>query len=167
MKKILKTFISNVFLLTLIAPLTIWASNLPLKGKATYSWLFFDIYDAQLWSKAQGDLYDDPLILELIYKKNFKGSDILKQTKKELSHAGHSDSEIKEWATILENIFPDVSSGDTIKASYVPGQGLTFFFNTDSKIGYIQNLKLEKAFLDIWLGDKTSDPQFRKKLLGL
>lgn len=142
------------------------ASELPLKGKATYTWFLFDVYDAKLWSAAKENLYKSPLKLELIYKRKLKGKDITEQTKKELLHAGHSERKVSEWLKPVLNLFPDVKDGDRILASYDPRKGITLYFNDKKVLGKIKDSRFSHAFLDIWLGEKASDPAFRDKLLG-
>lgn len=142
------------------------AGELPLKGKATYSWFVFDVYDAKLWSAAKGKLYESPLKLELAYKRELKGKDITEQTVKELLHAGHSESTVSKWIKPIQNLFPDVKEGDRILASYGPQKGVTLYFNGKKVLGTIKDRKFSHAFLDIWLGEKASDPDFRNKLLG-
>lgn len=141
--------------------------KLPLRGQASYSWLFFDVYDAKLWTRSKKDFFSRNLEFELAYKRSLKGSDIFKQTQKEILHAGHQEGKVKKWMSTIPNLFPDVKDGDKILASFDPQRGITFYLNHERKIGEITDLDFARAFLNIWLGEEASDQKFRNKLLGL
>jgi hypothetical protein len=158
-----------VFSLCLIFSLSLYAeltSNLPLRGQGDYKWFFLHIYEAKLWAKKSDDLYSKPLLLELKYKRSFKGSDIVDQSIKELVHSGTPKNELDQWKPKLLEIFPDVKDGDTIQAHYDPETGVTFLFNSTKDLGRLSDLSFSKKFLDIWLGEKTSAQELRNKLLG-
>lgn len=138
----------------------------PLRGEGEYSWFFMKIYKARLWSYKEGELYSKPVKLELKYLREFSGNDITKQSIKELTSAGATTAELKEFQTKLSAIFPDVVNGDVILADFNPSSGITFYFNSSKELGKIADLNLSKKFLDIWLGEKTNAPQLRNVLLG-
>lgn len=140
--------------------------DLPLRGRGDYKWLFLHIYEARLWAHPGDDLFERPLALELKYSRSFKGKDIVTQSVKELKNAGISDEQLKQWTPKLLEIFPDVEEGDTIKASFNPKEGIVFFLNKDKELGKLVDLNFSKKFLEIWLGEKTSAPDLRNKLLG-
>lgn len=142
------------------------ASNLPLRGQGDYKWLFLHIYEAKLWGEKTNELYSKPLSLELKYKRSFKGKEIVNQSIKELVSAGHSQTEVEQWREKLLEIFPDVKEGDRIEANFDPSKGLVFLFNSTKELGRLTDLEFSKKFLDIWLGEKTSAPELREKLLG-
>lgn len=141
--------------------------NLPLMGKGFYSWFFINIYEATFWARPDTELYTSPLVLELHYKRNFKGRDIVDQSLKELSRGGISDKELEVWKLKLIEIFPDVKQEDKIQARFTPQTGIAFYLNSNKELGRIEDVNFSKKFLDIWLGEKTSAPDLRLKLLGL
>ncbi|MBC7538457.1 MAG: chalcone isomerase family protein [Bacteriovorax sp.] len=141
-------------------------SRPPLRGEGEYKWFFFNVYEVKLWAPSAENLYSNSLLLEIKYKKSFKGIDIVKQSEKELVHAGVDSSVVSKWKGKLLEIFPDVKAGDRILASFLPSEGITFYLNSTKELGRIVDLSFSKSFLDIWLGDKTSDPDLRDKLLG-
>lgn len=140
--------------------------KLPLRGQGDYKWLFLHVYEAKLWGEKGDDLYSKPLLLELKYSRSFKGKDIVEQSIKELIKAGSPDSEMGEWKKKLLEIFPDVKEGDIIQASFRPDNGLSFYLNSNKELGRLSDLNSSKTFLNIWLGEKTSAPELRQKLLG-
>lgn len=140
--------------------------ELPLRGQGEYKIFLLSIYDAKLWAERAEDIYAKPLSLELKYKRTFKGKDIADRSIKEIISAGHSKSEVEEWRQRLTQIFPDVKDGDTILANFNPEKGIVFYLNTSKELGQLSDLSFSKKFLDIWLGEKTSAPDLRAKLLG-
>ena len=138
----------------------------PLRGQGVYKWFFLKVYEAKLWAEPRENLYSAPFVLELKYKRNFKGKEIVDQSVKELLHAGVEASLIDKWRVRLLEIFPDVSENDSILASYNPDAGVIFYLNSTRELGKITDSNFSKQFLDIWLGDKTTAPELRNKLLG-
>ena len=77
------------------------------------------------------------------------------------------DEEIlNKWYVEMNSIFPDVKNGTVLTAIFIPGKDTEFFENNRS-IGAIKGDNFLRRFSDIWLGEKTSEPALRKKLLGL
>ena len=143
------------------------AQNLKLQGSGIYKFFFIKVYEAKLWTHGQANLYDGDVKLQLKYLRDLKGSDIFDQTGKELAHADHSDININKWMPTIKGIFPNVKDGDIITAYYKPSSGVEFFFNEETSIGQIKNKDFAIAFMDIWLGKKSSSQKFRKQLLGI
>ena len=46
-------------------------------------------------------------------------------------------------------------------------EGHTVFFENGAEIGRIKDSEFSKRFFDIWLHEKTSAPDLRRKLLGM
>lgn len=162
----MKTF-AFILLFSLLSSLMAAEKNLlPLMGQGQYKWFLINVYEAKLWAEKGDDLYSKSLLLELKYSRSFKGSDIVDQSIKELSNSGSSKAELEIFKKTLLEIFPNVSEGDSIQASYNPTSGVTFQLNSVKELGRLSDLTLSKKFLDIWLGEKTSAPDLREKLLG-
>ena len=67
---------------------------------------------------------------------------------------------------MLSKIFPDVVEGDEIIGVSDPSEGARFFLN-DLLIGTITDQNLSRRFFDIWLSEKTSEPEIRKLLMRI
>lgn len=141
-------------------------AKLPLRGQGQYKWMFLSIYEARLLAEKGNDIYNRPLVLELKYQRDFKGKDIVDQSIKELVSAGHEKSQMEEWRAKLLEIFPNIKEGDIIEARFAPENGIIFHLNSSKELGRIADINFSKKFLDIWLGEKTTAPELRKKLLG-
>jgi len=166
-------YISFVFLavLTMTAPATslerAGKPHLVLLGESRLSVLFWDIYDARLY--VQGKTYDPdkPFALSLTYLRDFSGSDIAERSIEEIRQQGFGDeSVLASWQVQLEMIFPDLVEGDEIMGISNPSEGAQFFLN-GSLIGAITDQNLSGRFFDIWLSEKTSEPEMRQSLIGV
>jgi Chalcone isomerase-like len=134
-------------------------------GKLTFA--FWDIYEATLYAP-RGILKPDITIaLSLEYKRAFSGKDIASRSVEEMRGQGFSDeARLAVWQKEMERIFPDVSEGTVLSALFIPG-GATTFYHDDQLIGAVMDTEFTRQFSAIWLGEKTSEPELRKKLLGL
>ena len=70
-----------------------------------------------------------------------------------------------KWLSLMNSIFPDVSEGDVI-TGIATKDGRSVFYVNGEKADEIEDKVFTQRFFDIWLSDKTSEPKFRKKLLG-
>lgn len=139
---------------------------LELVGEGKYSWFVFDIYKAKLWSGSPNlaQLYDNRLKLELEYTRDFAGQDISKQSEKEMLNAGLEQEYISKWRAKLYSAFPNVKEGDKLMADFIPNKGINIYHN-EKLYSSIMNEEFAMNFLNIWLGDKTSAPELRDKLI--
>jgi hypothetical protein len=138
-----------------------------LRGEVHYSWLIFDVYHAKLWAPKGEDIFSKPFTLELKYKRDFLGSDITDRSVTELKGQGVNKDLLSKWDGKLRSIFPDIKKGDTIFANFNPSNGVTFILNGNKNIGVIKEQGFSIAFMNIWLGPKTSEKDMRNKLLGI
>ncbi len=136
-------------------------------GKGSFSFAFWDIYDATLYA-AQGQLRPDtPFVLSLKYKREISGKDIAERSAQEMRGQGFTDDgKLARWHRQMQKIFPDVKSGMVLSALFVPG-GPTRFYEGNRLIGVVEDAEFTHHFAAIWLDEKTSEPELRKKLLGL
>ena len=70
----------------------------------------------------------------------------------------------------MQTIWPDINEGDEL-IIYVNKAGQSIFYSDISdvstqELGVIKDEEFGPAFLDIWLSEKTSEPELRVKLLG-
>lgn len=145
-------------------------SHLPVRGSGTYSWFFIDVYIATLYTPiahSNKDLYQAPLRLRLKYLRDFKGSDIADRSRSEMESAGVGAELLDKWQPLMNKFFPDVKKGDSIEALYTPNKAIQFYLNKKRLLGESKDAQFAKAFLNIWLGEKTSAPDLRRKLLAL
>ena len=139
--------------------------NLILLGESRLTVLFWDIYDARLYVADGSYDPEKPFALSLNYLRGFSGSDITKRSIEEIRKQGFGDELVlASWQTVLSKIFPDVVEGDEIIGVSDPSKGARFFLN-DLLVGTITDQNLSRRFFDIWLSEKTSEPEMRKLLM--
>lgn len=135
-------------------------------GEARLTVLFWDIYDATLYAPTGKWKRGEPLALKLDYLRDFKGENIAKSSKSEISKMGFNDSEKLElWLENMKEVFPDVKKGDSITGVYTQ-EKQTIFYKENEKLGVIEDPDFGLWFFDIWLGENTSEPKNRDILLS-
>ena len=136
-------------------------------SKAKFSVLFWHVYDTSLYTSDNKFSFDKPFALKLDYKRKLYGKKIAERSADEIRHIGFKDEvRLAGWFTQMLKIFPDVEKGVSITGIYKP-DGITVFYKNDEKIGEINDTEFGKWFFGIWLSEKTSEPELRKKLLGI
>jgi hypothetical protein len=137
-----------------------------LVGKATLSFTFWDVYEASLYAP-NGEFDENaPHALTLHYLIELKGKDIADRSIIEMKKQGFTNqSKLNDWHAQMLKLFPDVHKGTELTAVFTPSQS-THFYHNDQSIGSINDPEFTKQFADIWLSQKTSEPELRKKLLG-
>lgn len=163
--KVLVLLISIAFSLSFANPTSLSVPD-TIRGEGQYSFLFFDVYYAKLYGEKEGDIYAKAFCLELKYLREFKGEDIAYQSKKEMLKQGVNPNLVEKYLQQMKDIFPNVKNGDTIIANFNPDSGVDFYLNRKSYLGGFKDKQFSRSFMDIWLGEKSSDQELRKKLLG-
>lgn len=135
-------------------------------GQAELKVLWFSVYTATLASpEGRFTSVSEPLLLTLKYKRNISRQNLLDETESQWKQAGFEDEDYAIWLLKLQDIWPDISEGDSL-AFYqnVAGEG-HFYFNKDH-IGSLEDQGFSQAFLNIWLSDQSDFPRLTKALTG-
>lgn len=140
-----------------------YVKGLQLQGQGRMTFWGFDVYDARLYVTDQRG--QAGFALDLNYLRSLKGADISKRTVEEMQRLGVSEANRSAWGKRLDVLFPDVVSGSSLTAVYVPGRG-TVFLNNGKPTGEIAGDDFAKAFFSIWLDPKTTAPKLRTALIG-
>jgi hypothetical protein len=134
------------------------------QGRLTY--LFWDIYDVTLYATQGTWINYKPFALQLSYLRPFEGKRLADRSAKEIRSQGFNDEvKLAIWHAQMRKIFPDVDQGVSLTGVYTETGG-TIFYRDDIEIGRINDPEFSRAFFGIWLGEKTSVPDLRRKLLG-
>ncbi len=144
--------------------------SLALQGQGVMRFFGLKVYDIRLWTQQRArtadELSQQQFALELVYDLALKGRDIAERSVKEMRAQGWRDeAKLKRWGDDMARIFPDIRQGDTLIGVSVPGKEARFYAR-DKLIAVIVDPEFSRAFFDIWLSTKTSEPGLRKKLLG-
>ncbi|MAI08294.1 MAG: hypothetical protein CMF61_04980 [Magnetococcales bacterium] len=136
-------------------------------GKALYTFMFWDVYDAELLTEDGAWSMDKPFALKLTYHKSLKGTSISQRSVVEIKKLGFNDDDtINSWHKFMEKTFPNVHKGDVITGVYNRNKQTVFYYNNE-EVGRISDPEFGYWFFGIWLHKNTSEPKFRKRLLDL
>ena len=143
-----------------------YVPNAKLVGKGMFSYYFWDVYTGELFA-SEGEYADKPpFALRLTYQRDLEGKKIAERSIDEMKKQGDIAAEdADKWLSLMERIFPDVSEGDVI-TGIATKEGTSVFYVNGEKADEISDKTFTQRFFDIWLSDETSEPKFRKKLLG-
>ena len=134
-----------------------------LQGSGRLTWWGFHIYDASFYRAVAPSSQE--FAIDIRYQKSFSGISIANSSAEEMKKMGIPEAQAAQWGKELANIFPNVESGQTLTAVYMPKQGTIFYYD-GKRIAQIPGVEFSKAFFGIWLDPKTSVPKLRNELLG-
>ena len=140
-----------------------------LQGEATLRFFGMRVYSARLWTLPDfrsDRLGEQPLVLELDYLRDLKGSAIAERSLQEMRRVGSfNEAQGQRWLEQMQRIFPDVKAGDRLTGQLLPGQGAAFWHN-GRPTGRVPEAEFATLFFGIWLSPATSEPDMRLALLG-
>jgi hypothetical protein len=127
----------------------------------------FQIYRAYLWTP-EGSAFDrnKPHALDIEYLRNFTAKALAERSIDEMRAQGvGSDTVYPKWLSEMQRVFADVKPGDRITGVVTATKASKFFHNGNLR-GEVNDAAFTEAFFGIWLNENTSEPAFRKLLLG-
>ena len=140
--------------------------NASLVGEGMFTFYFWDVYRASLYAPNRNYDHATPFALRLTYQRELEGKKIAQRSIDEmLKQQPLSKNVAEQWLSKMESIFPNVTEGDVLTGVAISEEETQFYFNGEY-IDTIQDSNFTSRFFDIWLGEKTSEPKFRKLLLG-
>ena len=140
--------------------------GLSVRGEAVMRFLGLKVYDVRLWTQMKAFTYTDPFAVELVYDMSLSGKDIAERSVKEMRAQGVNDeAKLRSWGDEMAKIFPDIKKGDALIGVSLPGKEVRFY-SREKLIATVPDPEFAKAFFDIWLSEKSSEPKLRLKLLG-
>ncbi len=136
-------------------------------GHARLKFLWWDVYDATLYAPNGRWQPQQPFALTLHYLRDFSGADIADRSAQEIRGLGFRDEvRLAAWHTEMQNMFPDVRPDTRLTGIYLPEKP-TVFYAQDTRLGHVPDPEFGRWFFAIWLSEDTSEPAFRRQLLGL
>ena len=164
-----------IFALTLLITSTAAASldtaraqipDASLVGEGRLKVLLWKVFDAQLYAPQGVWSMQAPFALSLNYLRRLDGDKIAERSIDEIRDQGfNNEAKLDAWFRQLVAIFPDVDQTSTITGVYNPKKATLFFLNGEL-IGRIDDPTFGERFFNIWLGEKSSHPKLRNKLIG-
>ena len=149
-----------------VPPVAVPFAEPALVGQGRLSVFVWDVYDAALYAPGGRYERDRPFSLSMTYLRSVEGSVITESSIDAIRDQESLPERLEPiWRRLLAGIFPDVTKGDILTGVYRADGTAVFYLNT-KPLGVIEEPRLSRAFFDIWLSEKTSEPRLRKKLLG-
>ena len=135
-------------------------------GEGTLKVLMWEVYDLRLFTDGTPFSWKNKFMLEFDYSRELKKESVIDASLKEFKlQPNVTDKDIKAWEVYLEKVIQSVQKGAKASIIWVP-DGQIIFHYEGSKPTTIENEKFARAFLNIWLGERTSRPKLRNKLLN-
>lgn len=135
-------------------------------GEGRFTYLFWDVYDAQLYAPKGTWTDAPPYALTLTYLRDFDGEDIAKRSVKEMKGQGFKDKAVLEnWEKVMADIFPNIKEGEQL-TGILKEDNTTVFYKGEQEIGVVEDKAFGEKFFAIWLNENTSEPKLRAKLIG-
>ena len=135
-------------------------------GEGTLKVLMWEIYDLRLFTDGTPFSWQHNFMLEFEYSRELKKESVIDASLKEFKlQPNVTDKDIKNWEKYLEQVIQPVQKGTKATVTWVP-EGQIIFHYEGSSPSTLENEDFARAFLNIWLGDKTSRPKLRSQLLN-
>jgi len=135
-------------------------------GEGTLKVFFMEIYDLQLIADSPTFSWKNKFKLDFIYTRDLKKESVIKSSIKELRRQSSvSESDIESWQGYLEQSINSVQEGTHATVLWNPEGHIIFHYENYEPIT-IDDEDFARAFLNIWLGDETSQPKLRSEILG-
>lgn len=136
-------------------------------GMGSYNFLGQKVFDATCYAPNGKYQSGKEVALSLKYNVKLTRGDIVNASITEISRQGKFEkTKLEKWRVELKKIMVDVKKGDTI-SGIRDKNGFSHFYKNGEFKGKIIDQEFGTHFFNIWLGEKTSQPELRKKLLGL
>jgi hypothetical protein len=135
-----------------------------LVGQARLTVLWFDIYDAKLYTPDGQYKQNSNLKLSLTYLRDFDAKDLIEETFNQMKPKPNQEQQ-KTWQASLELIWPDVTKSDNL-SFVVNDESVGHFYFNNRHVGTIKDADFNKRFANIWLSDDSEYPKLAAKLTG-
>lgn len=139
--------------------------ELSLVGEGAFKVAFWKIYNIELLAPKSTYNPSVPFALKLTYSRKLKGELIAKKSLELIARQGVEDEILLErWEQELIELIPNVEKGDELLGVKTE-KGMQVYFNNEL-LSSTDERHLADYFFNIWLGEDTTKPNLRKKLLG-
>ncbi|WP_420585681.1 hypothetical protein [Ruegeria sp.] len=136
--------------------------NPQLRGTATFRYLGFPLYDAQLFTPDGAAFsWSEDFGLELKYRRNVTQKALINSTLDEMKRIGRA-APVRDQ---LQTCFKAVSKGDRYLAVSDGPDTVSFWLN-GRKTCTMSYPGIKRSFMSVFLGDKTRSAAFTQRLRG-
>ena len=133
-------------------------------GNANYSFLFWDIYDAELYSTSK-KYNSNELAIILKYNRSIDKETLIRETMNDIKEQKNiSNQQEEDWKSLLESIYIDTKVNKKFIAIKINNKSI-FYYN-NKKVHESFDEEFNQLFFDIWLRSNSKNPNFTRTLLG-
>ena len=133
-------------------------------GNANYSFLFWNIYDAELYSTSK-KYNSNELAIILRYNRSIDKETLIRETINDIKEQKSiSNQQEEKWKSLLESIYIDTKTNKKFIAIRINNKSI-FYYN-NKKLYESFDQEFNQLFFDIWLRSNSKNPNFTKTLLG-
>ena len=133
-------------------------------GSANYSFLFWNIYDAELYSTSN-KFNSNEIAIILKYNRSIEKETLVKETINDIKEQKNISKEQEEnWKSLLETIYIDTKINKKFIAIKINNKSI-FYYN-NKKLHESFDEEFNQLFFDIWLRSNSKNPNFTRTLLG-
>ena len=133
-------------------------------GNANYSFLFWDIYDAELYSTSK-KYNSNELAIILKYNRSIDKETLIRETINDIKEQKSiSNQQEEKWKSLLESIYIDTKTNKKFIAIKINNKSI-FYYN-NKKLYESFDEEFNQLFFDIWLRSNSKNPDFTRTLLG-
>jgi len=142
-------------------------AEMNLVGNADFRFLFWKIYEAELYStNGEYEYFENlPLALRLIYTRSFTAEHIVNETGNQFDILGLSEDSYADWLQELGEILVAVEPGDALLL-YVDTESASHFYFNNEYIGSVENSEFSRHFSAIWLARDDRYADLTRRLTG-
>ena len=138
----------------------------PMVGETRLKVLFWELYDAQLFTPSGTWCGGPPYQLSLTYLRQGRTEQLVKRVADAWRRQGLDHPNRADWLAQLNNIWPDVSTSDNL-VFILTATGKSGFWLNEDFLGGIDDQDFGPMFGDIWLAPDTLGPNNRARLINL
>lgn len=135
-------------------------------GQATFTWLFWDLFDGALWSADGRFSWDEPFALTLTYRTDFSAEELTDQTIGELDRLTNwPDETLAALRGEVARCMADVGEGDRFTATGAAADRVVLYLNGQQRCA-LEKPGLRSNFFRIWLSEDSQFPERTRQLTG-
>jgi hypothetical protein len=134
-------------------------------GETRLSVLFWDVYDATLYSPSGEYEKSERQALNLNYLRDIDADDLIETTEEEWQKLKLDSSEHEGWLAKLKDIWPNIKKGDCLLL-VESDNGYAEFYQGEELLGTVESQEFTDQFLAIWLSPESRFEDERNELVG-
>ena len=137
----------------------------PMVGETRLKVMFWELYDARLFTPSGTWCGGPPYQLSLTYLRQGRTEQLVKRVADAWRRQGLDHPNRADWLAQLNSIWPDVLVGDNL-VFILTATGKSGFWLNEEFLGGVDDLDFGPMFGDIWLAPDTLGPNNRARLIN-